>query len=221
MRRINTYTGLVIKASAQEKAFISNPGRMSELLIKDAPVFIKKADNPKRKTPYDLYAIQPEKTIVCIDSRVPNWIFEEHLTNDKISELKGYKIKKREYKIRDSKIDYLMEKNGGRCLVELKLCTLVKSQKLLFPDAVSERSSRHLYELINATKQGYKAIVYFIGLRGDPNAFGPNTEVDPEFKEAFDRALNSDVKLLSLKTEINYEKDTLEFIDLETVPVKI
>lgn len=219
VKRINTYTGLVSKGSTQENVFIANPGRMTELLVKDAPVFIKKTDNPKRKTLYDLIAVQAEKTIVCIDSRVPNWIFEDHLTNEKIKELKGYKITKREYKIGNSKIDYLMENAEGKCLVELKLCTLVKSQKLLFPDAVSARSTKHLDELIEATKN-YKASLYFIGLRGDPTSLGPNGEVDPKFKEAFERTLKSAVKINALRTELKYESAALIFSDLTAVQIK-
>ncbi|MFX1296344.1 MAG: DNA/RNA nuclease SfsA [Promethearchaeota archaeon] len=221
VKRINTYTGLVSKGTSQEKAFISNPGRMTELLVKDAPVYIRKTSNPKRKTPYDLFAIKPKQPIVCIDSRVPNWIFEDHLTNDKIKELKGYEIKKREYKIGNSRIDYLLENNkDGKCLVELKLCTLVENEKILFPDAVSKRSSKHLLDLISATKQGYRAIVYFIGLRGDPTSFGPNEKVDPKFKETFDQTLDSEVELYALKTEVKYGQKMLEFSDLEEIAVK-
>lgn len=220
IKRINKYTGLISKETIQEKIFISNPGRMTELLVENTPVFIKKAGNPKRKTKYDLFAVKPKKIIVCIDSRVPNWIFEEHLSNSKLKELKGYKIKKREYKIGNSRIDYLLENKGMKCLVELKLCTLVKEQKMLFPDAVSERSSKHLLELINATKQGYRVIVYFIGLRGDPTFFGPNGEVDPKFKESFDRALDENLEIFALISEINHDNKELVFSDLESIPIK-
>ncbi|MHA1650195.1 MAG: DNA/RNA nuclease SfsA, partial [Candidatus Helarchaeota archaeon] len=172
VKRLNRYTGLISKGKVQEKAFIANPGRMTELFIKDAPVFIKKTSNPKRKTKYDLMAIESKDILVCIDSRVPNWVFENHLENNKLEELKGYKIKRREYRIGNSRIDYLLENGKDKCLVELKLCTLVEKQKLLFPDAVSKRSSKHLQDLINAKTQGYRGIVYFIGLRGDPASFG-------------------------------------------------
>ncbi len=188
-------------------------------MIQDAPVFLKKTDNPKRKTQHDLIAIDYQRNIVCIDTRVPNWIFEEHVGKDKLKELKGYKIKKREYKIGNSRIDYLLE-GKDKCLAELKLCTLVQNQKMLFPDAISERSAKHLRELVNVNKQGYRTIVYFIGLRGDPTSFSPNKDLDPKFKEAFDRALEGGVEVLALKTEITLEKNELIFSNLENIPVK-
>lgn len=218
-KRINRYTGLVSKGKVSEKTFIANTGRLTELLVRGAPVYIKKTDNPKRKTQYDLIAIEHEKIIVCIDTRVPNWIFEEHLENNKLTELKGYKIKKREYKIGNSRIDYLLE-NKKNCLAELKLCTLVEKQKILFPDAVSKRSAKHLLELTSANKQGYRTIVYFVGLRGDPNSFRPNAELDPKFKEAFDRALEGGVEVLARITEITLDKNDLVFSDLEDIPVE-
>ncbi len=63
-------------------------------------------------------------------------------------------------------------------------------------------------------------IVYFVGLRGDPTSFGPNGEVDPEFKAAFDRTVKSDVEIIALKTEIKYEKSALRFSDLESIAVE-
>ncbi|NVM53955.1 MAG: DNA/RNA nuclease SfsA [Candidatus Helarchaeota archaeon] len=219
-KRINRYTGLVSKGKTSEKVFIANTGRLVELLTKDAPVYIKKTDNPKRKTQYDLIAIEFDKIIVCIDTRVSNWIFEEHLKGNKLEELKGYKVKKREYKIGNSRIDYLLENKKSKCLAELKLCTLVQDQQMLFPDAVSKRSAKHLLDLVSATKQGYRTIVYFIGLRGDPNTFRPNKELDPQFKEAFYRALVGGVEIMALKTKIRLENQDLLYSDLEDISVK-
>ncbi len=220
IKRINRYTALIVKDGIEEKAYIANSGRMTELFMQGAPIFIRKAGNPKRKTKYDLIAIQPGETIICIDSRGPNWIFENHLNEGKLEELKGYQIKKREFKIGTSRIDYLLESDKEKCLVELKLCTLVENQKMLFPDAVSERSARHLIDLMNATNQGYRVIVYFIGLRRDPRTFGPNKEVDPEFAETFQKVLNSNVEISALKTEIRHELDALVFSDLEAISIQ-
>ncbi len=93
VKRTYRYMGVVENKGTEERVYIANPGRLKELLIKGSPVFIKKADDPKRKTQFDLLSIQPEKPIVCIDTRVPNWIFEDHLSNNKLKELTGYSIK--------------------------------------------------------------------------------------------------------------------------------
>jgi len=221
VKRVNKYTGVVMKETAPETVFIANTGKLTELLVKDAPVYIKEAEkNPKRKTQYDLIAVEHAKNIVCIDTRVPNWIFEDHLKASKLKELKGYEIKKREYKIANSKFDYYLENKGEKCLAELKLCTLVQNQKMYFPDAVSSRSSKHLTDLVSAKKQGYRTVVYFVGLRGDPTSFSPNKELDPEFGKAFEHALKESVEIIALRTAIKSENRNLVFGDLESVPIK-
>lgn len=221
VKRINKFTGVVSKENTTEIVFIASSGKLTELLNKDVPVYIKKGETkPKRKTEYDLLAIEHGKTIVCIDTRVPNWIFEDQLKNNKIKELEGYEIKKREYKIANSKFDYYLENEGAKCLAELKLCTLVQNQKMFFPDAVSERSSKHLNDLVSARTQGYRTIVYFVGLRGDPTSFGPNKELDPAFNEAFEHALKESVEILAMKTSIKYENQNLIFSEFEPVPIK-
>ena len=220
VKRVNKYTGIVTKGTTTETVFIANTGKLLELLVEDAPVYIKKAEeNPKRKTQYDLIAVEHGKSIVCIDTRVPNWIFEDHLKSSKLKELKGYEIRKREYKIANSKFDYYLENKADKCLAELKLCTLVQNQKMYFPDAVSARSSKHLNDLVGAKKQGYRTVVYFIGLRGDPASFGPNKELDPEFGKAFEHALKESVEIIAMKTTIKCENRNLVFSDLESVPI--
>ncbi|MHA1265055.1 MAG: DNA/RNA nuclease SfsA [Candidatus Helarchaeota archaeon] len=219
-KRINRYTGLVVKGKRTEITFIANTGRLTELLVKGAPVYIKKTTNPKRKTQFDLMAIEHHSTIVCIDTRVPNWIFEDHLKSKKLKGLEKFRIKKKEYRIGNSRIDYLLENGDKKYLVELKLCTLVEGKELLFPDAVSKRSAKHLDDLANAISKGYSTILFFIGLRGDPASFRPNAELDPNFKAAFDRAHEKGVKMEALKTEITQANSELVFSDLVEIPLK-
>jgi len=221
VKRINKFTGVVSKESAMETVFIASSGKLTELLKKDVPAYIKKGEKgPKRKTQYDLLAVEYGKTIVCIDTRVPNWIFEDQLKNNQIEELQGYEIKKREYKIANSKFDYYLEKNGEKCIAELKLCTLMQNQKMIFPDAVSQRSSKHMYDLVSAKKEGYRTIVYFVGLRDDPISFGPNKDLDPKFGEAFEYALKESVELLAIKTNIKYENQNLVFSEFDPIPIE-
>ncbi|MHA1270773.1 MAG: DNA/RNA nuclease SfsA [Candidatus Helarchaeota archaeon] len=212
VKRINMYTGLVKKGSKLEKVFIANPSRLKELLTLDARVYIKKADNPNRKTKFDLIAAEnKEKLIIGIDSRIPNWLFEYLVNNSKIEELKHLQLKKKEFKIGKSRIDYLFENKNEKCLVELKICTLVKKDTLLFPDAVSARSTKHLLDLISAKNNGYRIIVYFIGLRSDPKKFMPNRETDPDFYNAFQKAKNAKLELISIKTEVKFSNKQLNF----------
>ena len=53
----------------------------------------------------------------------------------------------------DTRFDFLCDKN----IIEVKNVTLLRDQKIAeFPDAVTERGTKHLKKLIEALKQGYK-----------------------------------------------------------------
>ena len=55
-------------------AHCADPGRLRELLIPGVTVYVSRADNPARKTAYDLrFVTHPENgQLVSLDSRVPN-----------------------------------------------------------------------------------------------------------------------------------------------------
>ncbi len=220
VKRLNKYTGIIKKGKSSEKVYVPNPGRLKNLLVPNAPVFVKKTDKPNRKTQFDLLAVKnKEDIIVGIDSRLPNWLFEFLLKNNEIEELKNYSIKKKEYRIGNSRIDYLLENKKKKYLVELKICTLVEKSTLLFPDAVSARSTKHLLDLIKINKQEYQIIVYFLGLRSDPTNFRPNSEVDPKFSDAFNSALKESIDLIPVKSDIEYKNNKLLFSNFEKIPI--
>ncbi|MHA1232171.1 MAG: DNA/RNA nuclease SfsA [Candidatus Helarchaeota archaeon] len=221
IKRINKYMGELKIKGKVEKAFISNPGRLEDLLIKGVGGYVKKVDNSRRKTKYDLLCIEnKEGIIVGIDSRIPNKLFEYLIENNRVEELKGYKLKRREYRIGKSRIDYLFERNGDKYLVELKICTLVKNKVMLFPDAVSARSTKHLRDLIRIKSQGYRPIVYFLGLRRDPESFSPNGKIDPEFEEAYKEALKEGIEIFPVKSRVDYKSQKLIFSEFEKILLK-
>ena len=59
----------------------------------------------------------------------------------------------------DTRFDFLCDKN----IIEVKNVTLLRDKKIAeFPDAVTERGTKHLKKLIEALKQGYKPFVLFL-----------------------------------------------------------
>ena len=51
---------------------VKNTGRCKELLIPGTKVYIQKAQNPERKTPYDLITVQKGRELINMDSQAPN-----------------------------------------------------------------------------------------------------------------------------------------------------
>lgn len=113
---------------------VKNTGRCRELLLPDAEVYLEVADNPARKTAYDLIAVYKENFgLINIDSQAPNKVAKEWL------ETQNYDVVKPEYKYGNSRIDFYMKKGMQEYLMEVKGCTLERQGIGYFPDAPTER----------------------------------------------------------------------------------
>ena len=65
-----------------------------------------------------------------------------------------------------------------------------------FPDAVTSRGSKHINNLINATKKGYKSYLFFVIQRDDCNKFSIAKDIDPQYAKLLTVALKNNVKVI-------------------------
>ena len=195
--RPNRFIAYVELGGEKLAVHVKNTGRCKELLIPGCTVFLEKAQNPERKTPYDLVAVEHEGKIINIDSQAPNKVVKEYLES-----LNEYDLIKPEYKYGNSRIDFYMEKDTKKYLMEVKGCTLFRDGIGLFPDAPTERGARHLRELIQAKRQGYNAVIAFVIQGEGIDEVRPNAETDPEFAKAFYEAEAAGVEILFLKCRV-------------------
>lgn len=195
--RPNRFIAYVELGGEKLTVHVKNTGRCKELLIPGCRVYIEKAQNPERKTPYDLVAVEHEGKIINIDSQAPNKVVKEYLERQN-----KYDYIKPEYKYGYSRIDFYMEKGNDKYLMEVKGCTLFRDGKGLFPDAPTERGAKHLRELALAREQGYKAIIAFVIQGEGIRTVEPNTETDPEFARAFYEAKEAGVEVLFIECKV-------------------
>lgn len=164
------------------------------------------ADNPARKTAYDLIAVYKENFgLINIDSQAPNKVAKEWL------ETQNYDVVKPEYKYGNSRIDFYMKKGMQEYLMEVKGCTLEQQGIGYFPDAPTERGVKHLRELIGAKKAGYECAVAFVIQMEGVTEVRANEETHPEFKDALEEARAAGVKVLFLMCKV--EKDSLRVVE--------
>ena len=213
LRRKNRFVADVMLPEAGEVAVhVKNTGRLRELLLPGARVILAKADNPARKTPYDLIGVyRKEKDgterLFNIDSQAPNAVVREWL------ERQGFDLVRPEYTWGNSRMDFYMEKQNGtkspeRYLMEVKGCTLDRDGIGYFPDAPTERGVKHLHELAKASAAGYHAFLAFVIQMEGVLEVRPNTETHPEFAEALQAAEQAGVQVLHLRTIVR--PDSLE-----------
>jgi sugar fermentation stimulation protein A len=65
-----------------------------------------------------------------------------------------------------------------------------------FPDSITTRGTKHLNELINAKKKGFKAYLLFVIQREDCNKFKIAKDIDVEYSKTLIKAIKHNVKIL-------------------------
>jgi len=200
--RPNRFIAIVSVDGDEIKVHVKNTGRCKELLIPGCTVYLEKAGNPERKTPYDLVAVEKDGRIINIDSQAPNKVVKEWLeSTGKYSKVQP------EYKYGNSRIDFYMEKEIPNksvqpYLMEVKGCTLFKDGIGYFPDAPTERGTKHLKELTMALEKGIKTRVAFVIQGEGISEVRPNEETDPEFAKAFYEAKKAGVEIVFYLCEV-------------------
>ena len=204
--RPNRFIAHVWIDNVLETVHVKNTGRCKELLLPGSTVILEDCENPNRKTRYDLIAVYKEGLgLINMDSQAPNKVVDEWLAKQ------NYDYIKPEYKFGNSRVDFYMEKNDEKYLMEVKGCTLEIDGIGYFPDAPTERGVKHLRELAEAAKQGYHCSIAFVIQMPGITKVLPNEKTHPEFKEAFDEAVETGVEVLYLQCEVR--EDELEIIN--------
>ncbi len=195
LERPNRFVGICEVGGKKVHCHVADPGRLKEILTKNRKVFVVK--NPKGyKTDYRLVAVSLEDGIVLLNTSVHSKIGYEAIKSGVLG-FKPERIKK-EVPFGKSRIDYLVD---GKIFVELKGCNLKVGKKCLFPDAPTERGRRHLEELIEAKKRGFKTVILVMILR-ECECFAPNFHLDKKFSETFIRALKEGVKFKAFRVSV-------------------
>ena len=189
-------------------AHCPNSGSMMGLLDTGNNVWFSKSDNPKRKLKYTLQIIDVNGNLVGINTQLTNKIVLESLKKKKKKSLIDFIDIKTETKFSDNtRFDFLLSNDKDKCFLEVKNVTLLRKNNVAeFPDAITLRGTKHLKELINAKKKGYKSYILYLIQRNDCKFFKIAKDIDQEYKKAFDESLNSGVEILCYDCKLSYEE---------------
>lgn len=204
--RLNRFVAQVWINDRLEAVHVKNTGRCRELLLPSADVVLDRSDNPNRRTKYDLIAVRKEGLgMVNIDSQAPNAVVREWLAGQ------GYSYIKPEYRYGSSRIDFYMERGADRYLMEVKGCTLEVEGIGYFPDAPTGRGVKHLRELTEAVKKGYRCMIAFVIPMEGVYEVRPNASIHPEFKAALEEAEAAGVEVWFMPCKVG--EASLEVVD--------
>lgn len=195
LERPNRFVAYVDIDGKKEKVHVKNTGRCRELLTERATVFLEKSDNKERSTAYDLVAVKKKDRLINMDSQAPNKVVEEWLLQKSL--FPDLVLLRPETVYGNSRFDFYIETSSDRMFMEVKGVTLEQDGTVLFPDAPSERAVKHVEELIQAVKEGYRAYILFVIQMKGVRLFKPNREMHPDFAESLERAAAAGVEILA------------------------
>ena len=193
-------------------AHCPNTGSMMGLLDEGNEVFVSKNDDPKRKLKYTLEIIKVKKSLVGVNTHFANKIAFHGLSNNLVKEVKNTNnIKPEVFFDKETRFDFLVEKDNQKTFVEVKNVTLSRKDKLAeFPDAVTSRGSKHLKTLIEATKKGYKTYLLFLVQIQGVTDFKIAKDIDKEYYENYKLAKKAGVKFLAYRCKISSKEIKIE-----------
>ena len=193
-------------------AHCPNTGSMKGLLDPENDVYLQSNNDPKRKLKYGLQIIKAKKNLVGVNTHLANKIVLHALNNNLIKELKNNNsVKPEVFFNKETRFDFLLEKNNQKSFVEVKNVTLFRDKKTAeFPDAITSRGSKHLLTLIDAIKKGYKSYLLFLVQIQNMEYFKIAKDIDSEYYKNYIIAKKEGVNFLAYRCDISSKKIVID-----------
>ena len=214
LSRPNRFIAHVQIGGQTEVVHVKNTGRCRELLPAGAQVWCQRSDNPARKTKYDLITVRKGERLINMDSQAPNIAAKEWISSGGLGQVEELRA---ETVHGDSRFDFSFWKDGRQCFLEVKGVTLETDGVCAFPDAPTERGTKHLRGLTEAAKSGFGAYVLFVIQMADVEYLHPNDATDPGFGAALREAAAAGVQVLAVDCEVTEEEMRIQ----NPVPVRL
>jgi sugar fermentation stimulation protein A len=199
-------------------AHCTNTGSMMGCKEPGSVVYISRSDTKGRRLLYTWEIIEVGRSWVGINTMHPNRLVAEAIASGAIPELQGYDNVRREVVTRQgTRLDLCLEGSNGSCFVEVKNVTLAVDGAAAFPDAVSERGTKHLKELMWLRRKGHRGAVVFVIQRPDCRIFRPADEIDSEYGRWLRRAIKAGVEALPYVAYVTPK----EIVLTERLPIRL
>ncbi|RGT75271.1 DNA/RNA nuclease SfsA [Ruminococcus sp. AF18-22] len=195
LERPNRFIAYVELHGKQETVHVKNTGRCAELLKEGVKVYVQENESEKRRTKWDLIAVQKERRLINMDSQIPNKIVKEWIEAGGMFE--DVTLIQTEKTYKNSRFDLYVETGKRKIFIEVKGVTLEENGVCRFPDAPSERAVKHVRELCEAKKEGYEAYIFFVVQMQGVRYFTPNIDTHPAFAETLKEAVQKGVHIVA------------------------
>ncbi len=202
-----------------EKAYNTNTGRLEDLLKGGNMGLCSKKEGEKLK--FAIRGVFVEEGIAVIDTMLQMKAFEVAVKKNAIKSLRNCVIKKRNPKIGDSVLDYLLTCDEQDVYLEIKSAVLKHGENLAgYPDCPSIRGRRHIETLKKLSLKGMNSMIMFIAALPGVRGFSPYDMGDPEIRGLLREAEKAGVRIKAINMYGVYEKSSLKiFLGNKDLPI--
>lgn len=193
-----------------------NTGSMMGCAEPGMPVWLSESDNPRRKYRHTWEIVEAAPgTLVGVHTGRTNALAREAVEAGLVAGLAGYTTIRPEVRVPEApmRADYHLDGHPQEpaCYLEVKNVTAaVAGGVALFPDAVSERGTRHLRVLTDLAGHGLRAALLFVAQRGDVREVRPADTIDPAYGLALRAAIAAGVSVTAVRARATPEAIVVE-----------
>lgn len=217
VQRINRFVVEVEIRGELYRTSINNTGRLEQFLITGKGAFCIRHQKPG-KTDFRLFAIEDGEQAAIIDTRLQMQAFEKALESQAIPWLEGFRMVKRDEKLGNSRIDYLLEGNGEQLYLEVKSAVLRDGRYAMYPDCPTARGRKHIRGLTDHVCVGGKATILFLAALPEVSSFKPYRDGDSELCDLLIMASKAGVEVRSIGMAYHPEDSAIHLYNAD-VPV--
>ena len=148
--------------------------------------------------------------LISLVSALPNQFVLESLKEKALPMFNNFKLIKPEVVYGNHRFDFLLkDKDANYYYLEVKSVTFVKNRLAKFPDAVTERGTKHAKTLTELKRKGYGAGILFVCQRPDADRFMPMWERDYKFGNALLEANKAGVNIWCITANLSETEMTI------------
>lgn len=187
---------------APTRVHLADPGRLTELGRSGWDVLVQ-GPYPEPRLPWRAVAARVGDEWVSLRPTDANVLARRLIEAGRLPELSGGTLRS-EVPFGRERFDLAWWSEGGgrRSVIEVKSASLVLDGVALFPDAVSERASRHLLRLAALAGEGWEPRVIFVCQRAAAQIFRPAESIDPVFATTLRTVLDQGVQARAFRFRI-------------------
>ena len=191
----------------------ANTGAMSGCSDAGSAVWYSRSDRPGRKYPHTLELVETaDKDLVGVNTARANELVAEALRNGRIRQVSNGLIRS-EVPVPDDRgrFDFAVSApDGAMTYIEVKSVTLSRGDGLgAFPDARSERATRHVRALQRVQSAGQRAVLIFCVQHSGVERVTTADDIDPDYGAALREARAAGVAIVAYKAAMDSRGMTL------------